>query len=185
MFKKILAAAAVTVAVLLAAPTAANAVDYTQGSPCRFDTAVAHAGDTVHLVCQPGTWASKEFIDWTGSGSDGASITLAVYKAATSSVHFAKQSNADGSDLLAVTLPADATGVYSFVGVGRTSNHECPASVTVLPADSAITVSDPGSGLADTGSTMAIWAIWIGGGLLAAGLVTVSVVFWARKVRES
>jgi len=188
MLKKILAAAAVTAAVLLAAPTAANAVDYTQGSPCQFDTAVAHAGDTVHLVCQPGTWASQESIDWTGSGSDGASITLAVFKAETSSVHFSKQSNADGSDFLSVTLPADAVGVYSFVGVGRTSNHECPASVTVLPADSAATVSDPSSsssGLADTGSTMAIWAVWVGGGLLAAGLVTVSVVFWARKVRQS
>ncbi|WP_025158651.1 LPXTG cell wall anchor domain-containing protein [Leifsonia aquatica] len=185
MFKKILAAAAVTVAVLFAAPAAANAVDYTQGSPCRFDTAVAHAGDTVHIVCDPGTWDPREFIDWTGTGEDGSSITLAAYRTTVSSIHFAKQSNADGSDLLTVTLPADAVGSYAFTGVGRTSMHTCPASITVLPADSAVTVSDPGSGLADTGSTMAVWAIWIGGGLLAAGLVTVSVVFWARKIRES
>ncbi|MFF2049994.1 LPXTG cell wall anchor domain-containing protein [Leifsonia sp. NPDC058194] len=185
MFKKILAAAAVTVAVLLAAPTAANAVDYTAGSPCAFDKAVAHAGDTVHIVCTAGTWASSEFIDWTGTGEDGSSMKLASFRTMVSSVHFAKQSNADGSDLLAVTLPADAVGVYSFTGVGRTSDHTCPASITVLPADTAVTVSDPGSGLADTGSTMAVWAIWIGGGLLVAGLVTVSVVFWARKVRES
>lgn len=185
MFRKILAAAAVTIAVLLAAPTAANAVDYTQGTPCRFDKAVAHAGETVHIVCDPGTWDPQETIDWTGTGEDGSSIKLATFRSTVSSVHFAKQSNADGSDLLAVTLPADAVGVYAFTGVGRTSAHTCPASVTVLPADSSVTVSDPGSGLADTGSTMAIWAIWIGGGLLAAGLVTVSVVFWARKVRES
>ncbi|GIT80930.1 hypothetical protein LLS1_25990 [Leifsonia sp. LS1] len=186
MFKKILAAAAVTVAVLLAAPTAANAVDYTQGSPCRFDAAVAKAGDTVHIVCTPGTWSPQEFIDWTGTGENGSSMKLVSFRTSASSVHFAKQSNADGSDLLTVTLPADATGVYSFTGVGRTSTHTCPASITVLPADSsAVTVSDPGSGLADTGSTMAVWAVWIGGGLLAAGLVTVSVVFWARKVRAS
>lgn len=185
MFRKILAAAAVTLAVLLAAPAAANAVDYTQGSPCRFDASVAHAGDTVHIVCDPGTWAPQEFIDWTGTGESGSSMKLVSTTASSSSVHFAKQSNADGSDLLTVTLPADAVGVYAFTGVGRTSDHTCPASITVLPADSAVTVSDPASGLAATGSTLAIWAIWIGGGLLAAGLVTVSVVFWARKVRES
>lgn len=185
MLKRLLAAAAVTIAVLLAAPTAANAVDYTAGSPCRIDKAVAHAGETVHIVCEPGTWDPQEFIDWTGTGEDGSSMKLASFRSVVDSVHFAKQSNADGSDLLAVTLPADAVGVYSFTGVGRTSDHTCPASLTVLPADSAVTASDPGTGLADTGSTMAIWALWVGGGLLAAGLVTVSVVFWARKVRES
>jgi hypothetical protein len=185
MFTKILAAAAVTVAMLLSAPMAANATGYTDDAACKFDTAVAHAGDTVHLVCVPGTWAAQETIDWTASGENGASIKLASFASTVSTVHFAKQSNVDGSDVLAVTLPSDATGVYSFVGLGRTSNHTCPASITVLPADTAVTVSDPGSGLAATGSTLAVWAVWIGGGLLVAGLVTVSVVFWARRVRES
>lgn len=185
MFKKILAAAAVTMAMLFAVPAAANAVDYTQGTPCRANQSVARAGDTVKIICDPGTWASQEFIDWTGTGEDGASLKLVSTRAAVSSVHFAKQANADGSDVLSVTLPSDATGVYAFTGVGRVSKHSCPASITVLPADSAVTVSDPGSGLAATGSTIAVWAVWIGGGLLAAGLITVSVVFWARKVRES
>src|SRR6478609_478533 len=114
MFKKILAAVAVTAGLLLAAPAAANAVNYTDGAQCKFDVSVVEAGGTATLVCIPGTWSPGEAINWT----------------ATSSLAFTKHSNADGSDVLTVTLPADASGTYSVVGVGQSSGHECPASLT-------------------------------------------------------
>jgi hypothetical protein len=182
MFKKLLAAMAVTAALLVAAPAAANAEDYTQGAPCRLDSSVVQAGGTAKVICVPGTWAANELIDWTATGEDGASIRLV----STSTVHYTKQANADGSDVLSVTLPSTASGAYSIVGVGEASSHTCAVSLTVLPADAAVTVSDPGGqGLAATGSTIAAWAAWVGGGLLALGLVAVAIGAWVRRIRAS
>ncbi|MGH1523739.1 hypothetical protein ACRAWC_06675 [Leifsonia sp. L25] len=181
MLKKILAAAAVTAALLLSAPAAANAVPYPSGAPCTFDVSVTQAGHTATLTCIPGTWAGGETITWVGSGSNGSGIVMA------SSVTFSKHSNSDGSDVLKVTLPSDATGVYTITGTGATSGHVCSASLTVTPADAtSSTINDPGSsGLADTGSVIAEWSIWAGGGLLIIGLVSVAVAAWMRKVRSS
>lgn len=180
--KKVMAAMAVTAALLLAAPVAANADDYTQGAPCKLDVSVVQAGDSARVICEPGTWAPNEEIDWTATGTDGAAIRLV----STSTVHFAKHANGDGSDVLTVTLPSEATGVYSIVGHGESSEHTCAVSLTVLPADSAATVSDPGAqGLAATGSTIAAWAAWVGGGLLALGLLSVAIAAWVRRIRAS
>ncbi len=181
MLKKILAAAAVAAALLLAAPAAANAVDYPSGAPCAFDVSTTQAGNSATLTCVPGTWGDGETITWVASGSDGASIVMA------SSVTFSKQANSDGSDVLHVTLPSDASSSYTITGTGTTSGHVCSASVTVVPADaSASTINDPGSsGLADTGSVIAEWALWSGVGLLVIGLVSVAIAAWMRKVRSS
>ncbi|MBO1741178.1 hypothetical protein [Leifsonia sp. TF02-11] len=181
MLKKILAAVAVTAALLLAAPAAANAVGYPSGAPCTFDVSSTQAGHSATLICVPGTWRDGETITWVASGSDGASIVMA------SSVTFSKHANADGSDVLRVTLPADASGLYTVVGTGAASGHVCSATLTVIPADtSASAINDPGSsGLADTGSVIAQWAIWTGAGLLVIGLVSVAVAAWMRKVRSS
>jgi LPXTG-motif cell wall-anchored protein len=185
MFKKILAAIAVTAGLLLAAPAAANAVDYTNGAQCTFDVSVAQAGGNATLICIPGTWSPGEAITWTVTGQNGSSFTLASFHSAASSLSFTKHSNGDGSDVLSVKLPAGATGTYSIVGVGQTSGHQCSASLTVLPADQSSTVLDPGSGLPHTGSVVATWAVWMGGSLIALGLIALAIVAWARKVRES
>ncbi|WP_285113992.1 hypothetical protein [Leifsonia sp. fls2-241-R2A-40a] len=187
MFKKILAAVAVTAGLLLAAPVAANAVPYTHGAECQFDVSVVQTGGSATLICVPGTWAPGESIDWTVNGQDGGSFTLASLQTGPSTLHFTKQSNADGSDVLAVKLPADASGTYTVVGHGATSGHECSATLTVLPADQASTVLDPGSsnGLAHTGSVVATWAAWMGGSLVVLGLIALAVVGWVRKLKAS
>lgn len=187
MFKKILAAVAVTAGLLLAAPAAANAVDYTDGAQCSFDASVATAGGTATLICIPGTWTPGEAITWTVTGESGSAFKLASFSTAKSSLQFVKHSNADGSDVLTVTVPASATGTYNFVGVGQTSGHECPATLTILPADSASTVVDPGSsnGLAHTGSVVASWAAWMGGSLVILGLIALAIVAWVRKVKTT
>jgi hypothetical protein len=187
MFKRILAAIAVTAALVLAAPVAANAVSYTDGAQCKFDVSVAKAGSTATLSCIPGTWSPGEAIDWTVTGQNGSDFKLVSFSTSTSSLHFTKHSNADGSDVLLVTLPASASGVYSVVGVGQTSGHVCPSSLTVLPADQASTVLDPGSssGLAATGSVVASWAVWAGGALVVLGLIALAIVAWLRKLRAS
>ena len=184
MLKKILAAVAVAAALMLAAPAAANAAQYTQGSPCRFDVSVVQAGDTARLICVPGTWASSEIVDWSVTGEDGSSVKLVSFKSVTSSVHFAKTSNSDGSDVLEVTLPSDAVGLYSVVGHGRTSDHTCPASLTVIPVDDPASASGT-SPLAATGSMVAGWVPWIGGGLLVLGLLALAIAAWARRARSS
>jgi hypothetical protein len=186
MFKKILAAIAVTVGLLLAAPVTANAADYTAGAQCSFDASVAQAGGSATLICIPGTWAPGEAIDWTVTGENGASFQLASFSTATSSLHFTKHSNADGSDVLTATIPASASGTYSFIGRGQTSGHICPASLTVLPADQYSTAVDPGdNGLAHTGSTIATWAVWMGGSLVVLGLIALAIVAWLRKVKTT
>jgi hypothetical protein len=187
MFKKILAAVAVTAGLLLAAPAAANAVDYTDGAQCSFDASVATAGGTATLICIPGTWAPGEAINWTVTGENGSSFKLASFATAPSSLHFIKHSNADGSDVLTVTVPASASGTYNFVGVGQSSGHECPATLTILPADQASTVLDPGSsdGLAHTGSVVATWAAWMGGSLVVLGLIALAIMGWLRKVKTT
>lgn len=193
MFKKILAAVTVAAALLLVAPGAAIAqspriAQYTGGSTCQFAVGVVQSGDTATLICVPGTWASGEIVDWTATGESGASIQMASFRAASSSMTFAKNANADGSDVLTVQLPADAVGQYSIVGHGRQSDHTCPASLTVLPADSPGNSSGSGgsgSGLPDTGSVIQAWAIGLGGGLLTLGLLTVALAAWIRKVRSS
>ncbi len=190
MFKKIVAALAVTAGLLLAAPAAANAVPYTKGAECAFDTSVATAGGTATLICIPGTWTPGEAITWTVSGEDGAGFKLASYSTAKSSLQFVKHSNADGSDVLTVNVPASASGAYSFVGVGQSSGHECPATLTILPADQASTVVDPGSsnsngGLAHTGSVVASWAAWMGGSLVILGLIALAIVAWVRKIKAT
>ncbi len=196
--KKLLAALIVGAAIALGTPAAANADDYTAGSPCALDISVVQAGDTATLICQPGTWADSELVAWTGSGQDGSSMQLASFHSSVSSVHFSKHANADGSDKLTIVLPADAVGSYTIVGDGQTSGHVCSATLTVLPADSsgAATGSSSNSGsnsdpsasgqqMADTGSTIA-WSIaWVGGGLIVLGLIALAIIAWARRVRES
>ncbi|MDN4598287.1 hypothetical protein [Leifsonia virtsii] len=186
MFKKILAAVAVTAGLLLAAPAAANAVDYTDGAQCKFDVSVVDSGSSATLICIPGTWSPGEAITWTVTGQDGSSFKLASFTTASSSLQFTKHANADGSDVLSVTLPASASGQYSVVGVGQTSGHECPTTLTVLPADQASTVVDPGSGgLAHTGSVVATWAAWAGGSLVVLGLIALAIVAWIRKLKTT
>ncbi|AGW42338.1 type I signal peptidase [Leifsonia xyli subsp. cynodontis DSM 46306] len=116
------------------------------------------------------------------TGEDGISVRL-VSTAAPSTMHFEKRVNADGSDVLTVTVLFDATGLYSIVGHGETSGHVCAASLTVTPLDHPASVSEPGSGLADTGAVVAGWAGWLTGGLLAAGLLALLVASWARRLR--
>lgn len=181
MLKRFLAAVIVGAGLLLAAPAAANAADYPSGAPCSIDASTVQAGDTATVTCIPGTWAPSELITWTGSGVNGANIRMA------SAVSFQKHANADGSDVLRVTLPSDASGPYTITGVGSTSGHVCTVTVTVIPADTTATaVNDPGSsGLADTGSIVAEWSLWLGGCLLVVGVVSVAIAAWMRKVRSS
>ncbi|WP_158862548.1 hypothetical protein [Leifsonia sp. AG29] len=185
MFRKILAAIGVAAALVLSAPLAAQAVDYTQGAPCALDVTTVTAGGTARVICQPGTWGPSELVNWTVTGESGAGVRLASFGTTVTTVHFSKAANADGSDVLTVTMPTTASGSYTIRGEGTTTGHVCTVTLTVLPADHAVTaVSDPGSGLADTGSVVAEWAAWLGGGLLGAGLITVAVLAWVRRVHQ-
>ncbi len=184
MFKKLAVALAIAAGLALAVPAAANADEYTQGTPCASDVSVLQAGGTATITCFSGTWAPGEAVDWVGTGEDGAGIHMVSLKTATSSVHFLKHANADGGDLLKVTLPADAVGTYTIVGTGETTSHVCAITLTVLPVDRAA-VYDPGQGLADTGAVIATWAAWAGGGLVLLGLIALAIVTWARRVRAS
>lgn len=189
MFKKIVAGLAVAAMLLLATPAAANAVQYTNGSPCRFDVNVVRAGDTATLVCVPGTWAALETVDWSITGSNGFTARFASFTTApNTSAHFAKSVAADGSDVLKIFLPTSAVGLYSIVGHGRISDHTCPTSLTVLPADrpaSASSSSSSSSDLAATGSIILGWIVWIAVGLLVLGLIVLLITRRRRRTRSN
>jgi hypothetical protein len=183
MFKKILAAVALTAGLLLAAPTTANAVGYTDGAQCGFDVSVVKAGATSTLLCVPGTWSAGETIDWTVTGPDDPGFA----RAAGIRLHYATRANADGSDVLRFTLPPGASGRYSVVGVGQSSRHECATTVTVLPPDRVSAAVDPGGthALADTGSVVAVSAAWAGGGLVVLGAIALAVVALIRRPKRT
>ncbi|AGW42339.1 ABC transporter ATP-binding protein [Leifsonia xyli subsp. cynodontis DSM 46306] len=63
MMRKTLAALTIAATLMLAAPTAANADQYTKGAPCRFDLLSSQAGGTATLICVPGTWSASELVD--------------------------------------------------------------------------------------------------------------------------
>lgn len=179
MFKKILIAVAVAGGLFLAMPGAAGATDYTTGSPCQLDTSTVNPGGTVTLTGSPGAFGPSETVVWTASGQDRAGIQLPQ----------AKQANADGSETIMITLPADADGVVAVTGVGQTTGQSCMASVTVIPSSASTsqnsTSTTPSTGLPNTGSVIATWVAWLGGGLILAGLIVLAIVYWARRIRSS
>ncbi|MFF1573985.1 hypothetical protein ACFVWR_14675 [Leifsonia sp. NPDC058292] len=184
MAKKALAALIVGVAIALAIPAAATAEPYTKGSSCSIAPTTVSAGATATLTCDAGTFQPSELVAYTVSGENGADANLASYR--TSSAHTTKAAASDGSAVLRVTVPKDASGAYKITGIGETSKAASGATVTVLPADGAATKSNDtpasgGSTIASTGSTIAAYIAWIGGALVVLGLIVLALLAARRR----
>lgn len=158
-----LAAIAVAVAALVAAPAAANA--YTPAAP--GGTTTVAPGATVPLAFSGYTPGST--VTFTLSGENGAGATLAVVKAAPSSpAPLAYTVGGDGVARVRVTLPSDATGNYSLYANG--------VLVQTLAASGQV----PAATGVDSASLM---GVWIGGGVLLLGGLAVTV-FAVRRQRQ-
>jgi hypothetical protein len=183
MAKKFIAALIVGVALVVAAPAAANAVPYTKGSSCSISPTIVNAGDTATLTCDGGTFQPSELVQYSVSGENGSDANLASFRTATSTAHAVKAASSDGSAILKVTVPKDATGAYKITGTGEVSKAASAATVTVLPADTAAstTTTATGSTIASTGSVIAGYVAWIGGALVVLGLIILALLAARRR----
>jgi len=171
MIKKALAGAGIAVAILLATPLAANAATYVPATAITVSDATPAPGQPTTVTFSQ-AFTPSESVSFTLTGENGAGATLA----AISSKSITKAASATGTTSVVVTPPANATGSYSLTATGLTSGIVGTAAVTVVAADGSTT-----DGLAYTGGTLPIAAIWIAGGVLALGVVLVMVVGIRRR----
>jgi hypothetical protein len=189
MSRKLLATLLLVAAATLAAPAAANAVDYTSGGDCTVSPSTLQGGETATLNCVAGTFGPSEDVSYVVSGQDGSDAHLASFTTSISTAHVVKLSNANGSAVLLITVPRTASGAYQITGTGASSHAVSTATVTVVPADDpsssgSSSSSSSGSGLADTGSVVSASLIAAGVGLALAGIVLLLIITGRRR-RES
>ncbi len=185
MSRKLFATLLLIVAGTLAAPMAANAVDYTSNGGCSVSPTTVTGGGTATLTCVPGTFGDSEGVSYVVSGQDGADAHLASFRTSVSTANVVKTSAPDGSAQLLITVPRSASGPYAITGTGATTHASTTATITVIPADapagSATSSSGSGTGLADTGSMIASSLIYVGLGLALAGVIALIIVLARRR----
>lgn len=185
MFKKVLAAAALTLAAVFAVPMAAHAAGYVPSSNVTVSDSTPAPGETVIVNFKSSSFLPGESVQFTLTGQDAASASLASLHAVINSKSIVKPATATGAVSVAVTLPTDATGTYTLTATGATSGNVATVSLTVAPADAGAgsgPVSSSG-GLAQTGSTVSLIAIWVAGGLVLLGGAFVAVNVIVRRQR--
>lgn len=170
------AAVVVAAAAFTALPLAANAAGVTQ-----YPDAQVVSGPATLAPGASGTYTFAGFeageqVTFTLTGEGIGPANLAIVKAAPTSTTEVKTAAADGTASAVVTLPTNATGVYTLTADSASTD---PASVTItLPAGAG--------GLPATGIDAAsMTGVWIGGGaLLAAGIAVTSVAMIRRRQAE-
>lgn len=168
-------AAAVVAGTVFATPSMANAsVIYPPSDACSVSPATAGAGETVNFSCSGATFGPNETVTITVTGENGEGATFAFVKFAVSTASTTRTSTAEGAlPAVAVTLPADASGVYNIEALSATSAGGV-ASPTV-----------PG-GLPTTGSDSAqLLGLWVGAGTLLLAGSAILAVTAARRVRRN
>lgn len=172
-----IAAVAIAVAAIIAAPAAASA--YTPSGPTAGVTASGSLtpGGTITLVA--GGYAPNTPVSFTVAGENGAGITLAMVKFAssTSPVFGPYSANSSGvASSAAIVLPPNASGTY--VVTASAPGYANQNTQFVVGSSSG------GGGLPNTGfDASSMLGVWIGGGVLLLGGVLVTV-FAARRERQ-
>ena len=171
-----LAAIAIAVAALIAAPAAAHA--YTPGTP---DTTVSGTPTPgAPLTLNALSFDANQIVTFRIEGVNGAGITLAA-TAISSSPEFPATTDGSGNASVQVRLPSNASGTYTAYVTG-------PKNGEVVTETTTFTVGLPatggGSGLPATGvDSASLMGVWIGGGVLLLGGLAVTV-FAVRRQRQ-
>ncbi|TAM70036.1 MAG: hypothetical protein EPN48_06525 [Microbacteriaceae bacterium] len=173
MVKKFFAAFLLIVAGIFVAPLAANAAYVPSGTV----SGSATAGGTVTASFGAGTFTPSETVHVTVDGA--GTVTIGVFKAAVVSADRTASSN--GALGVPITLPSSASGTYTVTATGATSGNTATATFTVQSASGSSSGAASGNGLADTGSTISILAIWIAAGLLLLGAAFITVRIVVRR----
>lgn len=170
---KTIGAAALTAAILFAAPVAASASTiYPPSDACTATPATVTAGGVTAFSCGPQTFSADETVTITVTGENGSSAQVGMVRFAISTAHGSAQSAADGSlGPVNITLPSDASGTYNIAAVSPTS----------AGGAAAVSITTDDGDLATTGGGTAPLGLWVGGGaLVLAGAALVSAVLMRR-----
>lgn len=186
--KKTIAALVLAGAAVMAAPLAANAEGYVPSSNVSVSGAVVAGGTTV-INFAPGSFADSEnvTISVTGAGA----VTIGALP--TTTVTATRTASATGSLSAPITLPRGASGTYELTATGATSGNIATTALTVVPAATTTgttttvttSVTNPGSGLAFTGSTVPALLVWSAGGAVVLGGALVGVTAATRRSRKN
>ena len=161
-----IAAVAIAVAAIIAAPAAASA--YTPSGPTAGITASGTFTPGGAITLTAGGYASGTPVSFTVTGENGAGITLVFgpYSANASGV-----ANSAG-----IVLPSNASGTYTVTATAPGYTNQTTQFVVGSSAG--------GGGLPNTGfDAGSMLGVWIGGGVLLLGGVLVTV-FAARRERQ-
>ncbi len=174
-----IAALAIAVAALVAAPTAALA--YVPAGP---DTGIVAVGTFIpggQFMLTAGGYEPSTQVTFTITGENGAGITLAMVKTAvsTSPAFGPYPANASGvANTPEVVLPPGASGTYSVTATA-------PGYQSQLTKFTVGGSNADGKQMAQSGfDASSMLGVWIGGGVLLLGGVLVTV-FAARRERQS
>ena len=173
MGKKLLAIAALALAVIFAVPSTAMAAGYVPpGNVSSSGGTVSSPGQTKTIVFADGSFGEGESVVVTVSGSPAASLGSPSYTA-----------SATGSLTITVKIPSTATAssVYSIQAVGASTGNVGTFRLTVVVPDSA-TGAQPG-GLASTGGTVPMLIVWSAAGILMLGIALLLVMRVVRRQR--
>lgn len=183
MVKKFFAAAILAVVAVFALPLAANAAGYVPSSNVAVSDSTPAPGESVTISFAATSYLANENVGFTLTGENGASATLASFRAAVTSKSISKPASATGAISVSVTLPSNASGTYTVTATGATSGNVGTAALTVVPADGGS--PSTGDALASTGSNTSFFVIWIAAGIVVLGLAFVVVSVIVRRQRSS
>ena len=178
MFKKSLAALALTALAVLAGPAAANAAGYVPDSNIIVSGAIVPGG-VVTVDFTEASFTPGEEVSFTLTGENAAGATLASFRSVVNSQSLVKVARSTGAVSLDVTLPSDSSGTYTVTATGLTSGTIGTASLTVTPADAA--APSPGGTLSNTGFNTPMLVIWTAAGALLLGIALIVVIGFARR----
>ena len=173
MAKKLLAIAALALAVIFAVPTAAMAAGYVPpGNVSSSGGTTASPGQTKTIVFADGSFTAGESVSVTVTGSPAATLGSTSYTA-----------TASGALTITVEIPSTATAnsVYSIQAVGVDSGNVGTFRLTVVVADAGAGAKS--GGLAFTGGTISMLIVWSAAGILALGIALLLVMRVVRRQR--
>ena len=174
MFKKSLATAALAVVAVFAFVPAANAADYVAASLTSVTDSTPTPGSATTVSFAATAFVSGEKVSFTAEGTPAA--TLSVVKAALSNT-VTKTASTTGAVAAVITVPKNATGVYTVTAKGESSGNVGTAVLTVAAADAGTAAK----GLASTGFDAPVLVIWGAAGLLILGAALVAVRISVRR----
>jgi hypothetical protein len=176
-FTKAAAVAAIVAGAMFAVPTAASA--YTPSPDAGVTDSTVAPGGTFTFFVEPEAFVPGETvsISITGESASGASLAFVKFAVETQVLGTATANAEGGLDGVQISLPANASGLYTITATSPSNPAGVSATVTAVTGGNDNGDDDD---LATTGAdSEALLALWVGGGallLVGGGIAVASAV---------